>query len=557
MSGATDFHEDELRPETTAGFKVGEKKTLEEYQQLDEQKQQHIDAENQRRARRSSVRTALETSVDLFSKRPSKHSSRTTSRDENELPPIFVRAMPGDEEFRPSRRTVLNDRRRSLVHGLQTLHKHDSIWGSYDRGVLSKYSGGRDRDSKIPRKQSYVRTSTPDALLPSTDNERRWARQVLRYYSSTMDASQCDVFIWHALERKDDPVHLVICHGEMVFMDQYGQELPGEPTIIDQLQAIHRRGMLQPDYEDYEVPLTRIPTRQVEEQTADHFQAILERNGSEELSPPSTVQVGWWLHNSPVYRVKYREAELWMTIDGRNMPNRPAVSEQIKQVRAMTDDTMQSDRSSGNISPGHVGPDNNPEIRSSKQATEEQNQNPRKQTKSRGKSGFRRLYQNDESLRKWKESLGIGSGTTIGDASDPRKVIIVSLGLEVEGRPDIIIDLSTPGALESLKSKPFTIKEGATFRMKARFRVQHQILSGMKYVQVVKRMGISNKMQEMIGSYSPNTTDKPEYEKKFEAETAPSGMMARGHYNAVSKFIDDDEQTHLKFEWSFDIKKDW
>lgn len=42
-----------------------------------------------------------------------------------------------------------------------------------------------------------------------------------------------------------------------------------------------------------------------------------------------------------------------------------------------------------------------------------------------------------------------------------------------------------------------------------------------------------------------------------ETETAPSGMIARGHYNAVSKFIDDDNQTHLKFEWSFDIKKDW
>jgi Rho GDP-dissociation inhibitor len=44
---------------------------------------------------------------------------------------------------------------------------------------------------------------------------------------------------------------------------------------------------------------------------------------------------------------------------------------------------------------------------------------------------YRNTDQNDESLRKWKESLGIGSGTTIGDASDPRKVIIVSLGLEV------------------------------------------------------------------------------------------------------------------------------
>ncbi|CAD0097242.1 unnamed protein product [Aureobasidium vineae] len=603
MSGATDFHEDELRPETTAGFKVGEKKTLEEYQQLedgqaqrspseprkalsidrssnrrqpwidarklsDEQRQQHIDAENQRKARRSSVRAALETTVDVFSKPSSKASSRATSRNENEDPPIFVRAMPGDEEFKPSRRTVLNDRRRSLVHGLHTFHKHDSMMGSYDKGVLSRYSGGRDRDSKIPRKQSYVRTSTPNALLPATDEERKWARQVLRHYSSTMDASHCDVFTWHALERKDDPVHLVICLGEMIFMDQYGQELPGQPTITDQLEAIHRRGMLQPDYENYEVPLTRIPTRQVEEETAEHFKTILERNGSELLSPPSTVQVGWWLHNSPVYRVRYREAELWITIDGRNMPNRPAASEQIKQIRAKTNDAMGSDGSSGDISPGHVGPSNSQQTCANGQTAEQTSQDLRKQTEGRGKTGMSRFFrwmdQNDESLRKWKESLGIGSGTTIGDASDPRKVIIVSLGLEVEGRPDIIIDLSSPGALESLKSKPFTIKEGATFRMKARFRVQHQILSGMKYVQVVKRMGISNKMQEMIGSYSPNTTDKPEYEKKckflaqaYFAETAPSGMMARGHYNAVSKFIDDDEQTHLKFEWSFDIKKDW
>lgn len=34
-------------------------------------------------------------------------------------------------------------------------------------------------------------------------------------------------------------------------------------------------------------------------------------------------------------------------------------------------------------------------------------------------------------------------------------------------------------------------------------------------------------------------------------------MLARGHYEAVSKFIDDDKQEHLKFEWSFDIGKDW
>lgn len=42
-----------------------------------------------------------------------------------------------------------------------------------------------------------------------------------------------------------------------------------------------------------------------------------------------------------------------------------------------------------------------------------------------------RTDQNDESLRKWKESLGIGSGNTLGDPSDPRKCVILSLGLEV------------------------------------------------------------------------------------------------------------------------------
>jgi Rho GDP-dissociation inhibitor len=93
---------------------------------------------------------------------------------------------------------------------------------------------------------------------------------------------------------------------------------------------------------------------------------------------------------------------------------------------------------------------------------------------------------------------------------------MLSLGLEVSGRPDIIIDLSQPGAVDTLKSKPFTIKENAEFRMKVSFRVQHQVLSGMKYLQVVKKMGISSKVQEMIGSYAPSTEETPVYEKKCE-----------------------------------------
>lgn len=121
-----------------------------------------------------------------------------------------------------------------------------------------------------------------------------------------------------------------------------------------------------------------------------------------------------------------------------------------------------------------------------------------------------------------------------------------------------MIDVSAPGAAESLKSKPFIIKEGTTYRMKATFVVQHEVLSGLKYVQQVKRKGIPvGKDQEMIGSFPPNTTDRRTHSKSFAPEEAPSGMLVRGKYEAVSKFVDDDNVTHLKFEWSFEIAKDW
>jgi len=171
---------------------------------------------------------------------------------------------------------------------------------------------------------------------------------------------------------------------------------------------------------------------------------------------------------------------------------------------------------------------------------------------------YQQLDQNDESLNRWKASLGLATGTPIGDPKDPRTCIIHSLAIESQGRPDITVELKEPGAVEQLKKKPFTIKEGAKFRTKVVFQVNHDVLSGLKYVHVVKRKGIRvSKEEEMLGSYAPNTTDKPTYEKRFHEEEAPSGMLLRGTYDASSRFVDDDGKIHLQFDWTFTIAKDW
>ncbi|KAJ3110751.1 hypothetical protein HDU96_006292 [Phlyctochytrium bullatum] len=66
----------------------------------------------------------------------------------------------------------------------------------------------------------------------------------------------------------------------------------------------------------------------------------------------------------------------------------------------------------------------------------------------------------DESLRKWKESLGLKVGS--GGGED----------------------------IERLKDQQLTIKEGVEYRLKVRFRVNHDVVSGLKYLHAVKRGGI-------------------------------------------------------------------
>lgn len=161
----------------------------------------------------------------------------------------------------------------------------------------------------------------------------------------------------------------------------------------------------------------------------------------------------------------------------------------------------------------------------------------------------------DESLKKYKETL-LGeakAGGVVFDPNDPRKVIVKKLALCVTDRPDMELDLT--GDLTQLKKQTFVIKEGVSYKIRIDFIVQREIVHGLKYLQKTYRLGVPvDKMTHMVGSYPPKTEIQS---YTTSAEDAPSGVMARGSYTVNSLFTDDDRNEHLKWEWSFDIKKDW
>lgn len=61
----------------------------------------------------------------------------------------------------------------------------------------------------------------------------------------------------------------------------------------------------------------------------------------------------------------------------------------------------------------------------------------------------------------------------------------------------------------------------------------------------------------MLGSYPPQEAPQEVVWPRHGWEEAPSGMLARGSYKSTIKFIDDDDVTHLQFDYGFSIKKDW
>jgi len=160
----------------------------------------------------------------------------------------------------------------------------------------------------------------------------------------------------------------------------------------------------------------------------------------------------------------------------------------------------------------------------------------------------------DEALEKYKRDLlGDVSTVAIVDDADPRCVIIKKMELVMEGREGFCFDLTLPK--DEIKKVNFSVKEGIQYRIRISFNVQREIVTGLKYVHAVKKMGVRVENETyMVGSYGPKM-ELYEYMTPF--DDMPTGMLARGKYKVISLFTDDDGHEHLKWEWGFELKSKW
>lgn len=107
--------------------------------------------------------------------------------------------------------------------------------------------------------------------------------------------------------------------------------------------------------------------------------------------------------------------------------------------------------------------------------------------------------------------------------------------------------LGTDEAVKTASESAFVLKEGTEYVIEFRFRVQRDVVMGLKFFNLIYKMGVRvDKQTHVIGSFAPAAEP---HVFALDPMVAPSGMLARGKYRTRSKFVDDDGTVHLDFEY--------
>jgi Rho GDP-dissociation inhibitor len=164
----------------------------------------------------------------------------------------------------------------------------------------------------------------------------------------------------------------------------------------------------------------------------------------------------------------------------------------------------------------------------------------------------------DEALTRWKQSLGLSAtgAYSIGEPGDMRRLVVLAIRVVTEGNELVDLNLQDKVQRHAFSNTPTVIRARAPYQITVRFRVQHEIITGLRYYQVARRGGIPfSKTDVKLGSYAPNTKEKPYYEVSLPEKLAPGIFIARGTWQCTTQFVDDDHVVHDNVPWLLQIAK--
>ncbi|RHY10161.1 hypothetical protein DYB38_001944 [Aphanomyces astaci] len=104
-----------------------------------------------------------------------------------------------------------------------------------------------------------------------------------------------------------------------------------------------------------------------------------------------------------------------------------------------------------------------------------------------------------------------------------------------DNRHDITYHLDSEEGIQHLRDTPFVMEEGAKYKFAVFFRVNREIVSGLRFRNKVRRHVFSVSEEVVLGSYAPQSTTHEFLFPRHEWAEAPSGLMYRGTYQAECK----------------------
>lgn len=142
----------------------------------------------------------------------------------------------------------------------------------------------------------------------------------------------------------------------------------------------------------------------------------------------------------------------------------------------------------------------------------------------------------DPAMIAYLKQLGIDPDY-VPPKDDPRRVVISEFSIIFkDGHEPIVLKFNNEEDVKNAKKTPLVIKEGAEFKIKLMFRVQHNVVLGLKVLNTVSKMGKTlAKDEEMLGTYPPKNDFQSLEIPRLDWNEAPSGMIARGEYKSKMK----------------------